>query len=714
MFPKYAYRSIAAVSVAAAAACVTPALADEAPPASRDAGIASALDSITPAEVGGYIQYLQDFKTRYSYMPGCDDARDYIRQTLAGAGYGTRLQEFPGVCLKRGYWGDDKAAWVLTAGSTLYNSVDGGGTWERQVTSAPGHVYDAHFVDASVGYAASGTSTVAKTEDGGKTWTNLRVDKGAEDTMRAVFFVDRDVGWAACNHGSSPRIYGTVDGGEHWAVQSLPAYGCPHIIAFGDSKEGWAVPSWYEDDVVYRTEDGGASWKAQDFPVCPAEVRSFVAISGDVAWAAYGGSRLVYTRDGGGSWQFEEIAYDAVLTAVSFADALTGYAGGDGVLYKTENGGATWLELPGAPDVFCGDLAFGDADHGLMVDLFGDELYVTSDGGASFARVDGRLDMFWENVIAERRGSEAPDEIVILGAHYDSTSDRPADGAPGADANASGVSCVLAAAAAFRDLPTGRTLRFVFFGGAEQSYLGSRTYAEEASAKDENVVAAVVLDMVGYDEDKGRRDDAIVRLNGDSIWLGDYAGAVAGLYELGLILDYDITGPPGDHCSFWEAHYDAVGLFEGGPGSQANMVYPYYHTAADTLDKLSVPLATRAGKAAAAIVGHLACSEYIGVEDPCAAAGAGPGARGPLCVFPNPYRCGSASGVTFRGVAAPAKITVYDVAGRKVARCDVAPGCEDYLWEPASGGETLAPGVYVYRVEGKDQLEVGKLVVAGR
>jgi hypothetical protein len=143
------------------------------------------------------------------------------------------------------------------------------------------------------------------------------------------------------------------------------------------------------------------------------------------------------------------------------------------------------------------------------------------------------------------------------------------------------------------------------------------------------------------------------------------------------------------------------------------MVYPYYHTTADTLDKLSVPLAARVGRVAAAIVGHLARSPHIGVDDPSVAGGAGPTPRVPLSVFPNPYRCGSAPGVTFRGVAAPATITVYDVAGRKVARSVVAPGCEDYIWRPAAGGETLAPGVYVYRVEGKDQLEVGRLVVAG-
>jgi photosystem II stability/assembly factor-like uncharacterized protein len=691
------------------------ALCGEPPPSGRDSAIAAALDGITDELVAGHIQYLQNLKSRYSYMPGSEDARDYARQILAALGYSTRLHEFRGVCLKRSYWGDaDETAWVFTAGSTFYNSADGGASWQRQFPVAPGRLYDAHFVDAAVGYAASAESTMAKTEDGGRTWRNLRVDEGAADILRSVFFVNRDVGWTACTHESSPRIYCTDDGGESWAAQPLPNFGCPHTIAFGDGEKGWAVPSWYDDGVVYRTEDGGARWTVQGFPVPPADVRSFVAIDGDVAWAAYGGPRLLHTKDGGKNWSYVEMGSAAVLTTVSFPNAAAGFAAGKSVVYKTEDGGRTWSLIPDAPEVFWGDAAFGDAGHGLLIDLFGREIYLTRDGGVSFEKINLLLDMFWENVVAERRGSVADDEIILVGAHYDSTSPRPADGAPGADANASGVSCVLAAATAFRNLGVGRTLRFVLFGGAEQSYAGSRAYVEECSVKDEKIVAAVVLDMVGYDEDRGSRDDAIIRVDGASLWLGDYVAAVGKLYGLELMFDYEIYGGQGDHCSFWETEYEAVGLFEGGPGTKPNLVYPYYRTPDDTLDKLSIPLATRAAKAAAATVGHLARSEYIGVRDPAVAARDEPRTRRPFRVFPNPYNYASGAGITFDGISSPATVTVFDVAGRKVGRSGVAAGRESFVWRPGHDGRPLAPGLYIYRVAGNDQLEVGKLVVIGR
>ncbi len=81
------------------------------------------------------------------------------------------------------------------------------------------------------------------------------------------------------------------------------------------------------------------------------------------------------------------------------------------------------------------------------------------------------------NIVAEIRGAEHPEEIVILGAHYDSVS-----GSPGADDNASGVAAMLALARGFAHSRPGRTLRFVAFANEEPPYfwqpeMGSLVYA---------------------------------------------------------------------------------------------------------------------------------------------------------------------------------------------------------------------------------------------
>ena len=66
------------------------------------------------------------------------------------------------------------------------------------------------------------------------------------------------------------------------------------------------------------------------------------------------------------------------------------------------------------------------------------------------------------NLIAEIKGTEKPDEIVIVGAHYDSV-----QGSPAANDNASGVAAVVEIARTFKDIKPKRTIRFVFFVNEE-------------------------------------------------------------------------------------------------------------------------------------------------------------------------------------------------------------------------------------------------------
>lgn len=81
------------------------------------------------------------------------------------------------------------------------------------------------------------------------------------------------------------------------------------------------------------------------------------------------------------------------------------------------------------------------------------------------------------NVVAEIKGIEKPDEVVILGAHID-TWDGP--GSQGAADNGTGVSTVLEAARILNavGVKPKRTIRFVLFSGEEQGLHGSRRYVE--------------------------------------------------------------------------------------------------------------------------------------------------------------------------------------------------------------------------------------------
>jgi hypothetical protein len=108
------------------------------------------------------------------------------------------------------------------------------------------------------------------------------------------------------------------------------------------------------------------------------------------------------------------------------------------------------------------------------------------------------------NIEAELRGGARPDEIVVVGAHYDTV-----PGSPGADDNASGIAAVLALARTFARSPTRRTLRFLAFANEEppwfwQAEMGSLVYAKECRARHDRIVAMLSLESVGFYSDAPR------------------------------------------------------------------------------------------------------------------------------------------------------------------------------------------------------------------
>lgn len=95
------------------------------------------------------------------------------------------------------------------------------------------------------------------------------------------------------------------------------------------------------------------------------------------------------------------------------------------------------------------------------------------------------------NTVAEIRGSERPDEVVILGGHLDSW-----DLGTGATDNGTGVAAVLEAARglAKSGLKPKRTIRFVLFSGEEEGLLGSRSYVNSHEHELSKISAVLIHD----------------------------------------------------------------------------------------------------------------------------------------------------------------------------------------------------------------------------
>lgn len=147
------------------------------------------------------------------------------------------------------------------------------------------------------------------------------------------------------------------------------------------------------------------------------------------------------------------------------------------------------------------------------------------------------------NTVAELRGTDRADEVVIVGAHLDSW-----DLGTGATDNGTGVVAAMEALRAIKAIGIAprRTIRMVLFSGEEQGHWGSKAYTKAHHAELGNIQAVLVNDL-----GTGRtRGFAMQGLEASRPFL---ARAIAPLNELGVTELPLERGTDSDHWSFVEA-----------------------------------------------------------------------------------------------------------------------------------------------------------------
>jgi Zn-dependent M28 family amino/carboxypeptidase len=225
------------------------------------------------------------------------------------------------------------------------------------------------------------------------------------------------------------------------------------------------------------------------------------------------------------------------------------------------------------------------------------------------------------NIEAELTGGEFRREIVIVGAHYDSVI-----GSPGANDNASGVAALLEIARLLSGTRLERTVRFVAFANEEPPFfytdeMGSRVYAARSRERGERIVAMMALETVGYYTNAKGSQRYPFPLGLFYPDRGNFVGFVGNLVSGRLVFQaikafrqstrFPSQGAtlPGwvvgvhwsDHWSFWKEGYPALMVTD-----TALFRYPYYHSSADTPEKLDYTSMARVVDGLGRVVAELA------------------------------------------------------------------------------------------------------------
>jgi len=205
------------------------------------------------------------------------------------------------------------------------------------------------------------------------------------------------------------------------------------------------------------------------------------------------------------------------------------------------------------------------------------------------------------NIEAEFLGQVYSDEIILVGAHYDSVI-----GSPGANDNATGVAGLLEIGKILSEKKLKRTIRLVAFVNEEPPYfktenMGSYIYAQRSWERRENILGMISLETLGYYSDQKGSQKYPFPLGFFKPNKGNFVAFVSNIHSKpllnkivtrfreraefpsdGVAAPQIITGIDwSDHWSFWEFNYPAIMVTD-----TALFRYPYYHSLEDTWDKI--------------------------------------------------------------------------------------------------------------------------------
>ncbi|MCC9606906.1 M28 family metallopeptidase [Blastopirellula sp. JC732] len=234
------------------------------------------------------------------------------------------------------------------------------------------------------------------------------------------------------------------------------------------------------------------------------------------------------------------------------------------------------------------------------------------------------VDGFGTNLIVETRGAKRPEQIILLGAHYDSTPFTP-----GADDNASAVAVMLEVARLLKEHVPRRTIRYVAFACEEAPYfnlgaMGSQHHAREARQAHERILGMLCLEMVGYfrDDPNSQKIPATIPRIFHPLFptVGNFLAAVGNLnswslnwkfrrgFKRGSQLPLWSLNLPervheirrSDNSSFWDQGYPALMLTD-----TSFLRNPNYHQMSDTPETLDYDRMTQVALGVAAAVKRL-------------------------------------------------------------------------------------------------------------
>lgn len=337
------------------------------------------------------------FKNNYGYIITSTGA--IYKSTYMGVGWNKLNTSFNDNLMGISIISKDTV--LVTGTQKLYSTFDGGLHWNTSNTTGS-NISSSWFTSANVGHIGCTNGNVFKTVNGGQSWTLKSSINSTSSNINKIYFVDANIGFIS--RGYMDEILKTTDAGETWKVNNDLT---DEILTFFflDSQNGYSAGKY---GVIFKTSNGGTTWDWLGFQngrYESTDIYSLYFIDSMTGFAVGMGGRIMKTTDGGKTWNGYAPTYNTIKK-IKFLSASTSYGLVGNSFIKSTDGSKTWKNM-GAPLATGNTNQFDFIDENIGYCIAGGDIgstasvakvYKTTDGGKTWIATYGGKDIMYDNL----------------------------------------------------------------------------------------------------------------------------------------------------------------------------------------------------------------------------------------------------------------------------------------------------------------------------
>jgi photosystem II stability/assembly factor-like uncharacterized protein len=300
----------------------------------------------------------------------------------------------------------------------LYKSTDSGENWH--LLESPRTFDSLTFAinpqDTAILYAGLPNSNMAKSTDGGTTWEISRI-WGGTYTIRGLLINPQN---PEIVYASSNAVYKSTNGGAAWSASGLTSLRITSLAI--DPQNPDTLYAGTRDDGLFKSTRGCSGFKPSVISLYFSGSVNALAIDPQSPATVYAGTSngLYKSTDGGATWIYRaSINHEVHFILINPQNPEVLYVGTWYGVHKSIDGGASWIDAnSGLSDLFTSTLAMDPDNPQILYAGVDQGVFKTIDGGANWISAGSGLTGFSGRALAVDPSN--PD-ILYAGGLFKST-----------------------------------------------------------------------------------------------------------------------------------------------------------------------------------------------------------------------------------------------------------------------------------------------------